>query len=160
MSMIFCTNSQNLVLRVSLVLFSSSSCELVKLWTLRWYEGVSLRSLLAIFCKFSETWAWLTWRIFATEPIHNEEICSQLISFFSYLSIVDLQGFVSFSWTSKRSSYTYTCACVLRMSLSHVQLFATPWTVACQAPPFMAFSRQEYWSGLSFPSPILDVKNV
>ena len=37
--------------------------------------------------------------------------------------------------------------------LSHVQLFATPWTVAHQAPPSMAFSRQEYWSGLPFPSP-------
>ena len=31
--------------------------------------------------------------------------------------------------------------------------FATPWTVACQAPLFMGFSRQEYWSGLPFPSP-------
>ena len=30
---------------------------------------------------------------------------------------------------------------------------ATPWTVACQAPMSMGFSRQEYWSGLSFPSP-------
>ena len=30
---------------------------------------------------------------------------------------------------------------------------ATPWTVACQAPPSMGFSRQEYWSGLPFPSP-------
>ena len=30
---------------------------------------------------------------------------------------------------------------------------ATPWTVACQAPLSMGFSRQEYWSGLSFPSP-------
>ena len=39
------------------------------------------------------------------------------------------------------------------MSLSHVRLFATPWTVAHQAPPSMAFSRQEYWSGLPFPSP-------
>ena len=29
----------------------------------------------------------------------------------------------------------------------------TPWTVACQAPPSMGFSRQEYWSGLPFPSP-------
>ena len=29
----------------------------------------------------------------------------------------------------------------------------TPWTVACQAPLFMAFFRQEYWNGLSFPSP-------
>ena len=38
-------------------------------------------------------------------------------------------------------------------SLSHVRLFATPWTVACQAPLSMGFSRQEYWSGLPFPSP-------
>ena len=38
-------------------------------------------------------------------------------------------------------------------SLSHVQLFVTPWTVACQAPPSMGISRQEYWSGLPFPSP-------
>ena len=37
--------------------------------------------------------------------------------------------------------------------LSHVRLFATPWTVAYQAPPSMGFSRQEYWSGLPFPSP-------
>ena len=37
--------------------------------------------------------------------------------------------------------------------LSCVQLFATPWTVACQAPLSMGFSRQEYWSGLPFPSP-------
>ena len=35
------------------------------------------------------------------------------------------------------------------MSLSCVQLFETPWTVACQAPLSMGFSRQEYWSGLS-----------
>ena len=38
-------------------------------------------------------------------------------------------------------------------SLSHVQLFATPWTVAYQASLSMGFSRQEYWSGLPFPSP-------
>ena len=38
-------------------------------------------------------------------------------------------------------------------SLSRVLLFATPWTIACQAPPSMGFSRQEYWSGLPFPSP-------
>ena len=31
--------------------------------------------------------------------------------------------------------------------------FATPWTIAYQAPPSMGFSRQEYWSGLPFPSP-------
>ena len=38
-------------------------------------------------------------------------------------------------------------------SLSHVQLFVTPWTVAYQVPPSMEFSRQEYWSGLPLPSP-------
>ena len=38
-------------------------------------------------------------------------------------------------------------------SLSLVLLCATPWTVAYQAPPSMGFSRQECWSGLSFPSP-------
>ena len=42
---------------------------------------------------------------------------------------------------------------VIVKSLSRVQLFATPWTVAYQAPPSMGFSRQEYWSGLPFPSP-------
>ena len=40
-------------------------------------------------------------------------------------------------------------------SLSRVQLFATPWTVAYQASPSMGFSRQEYWSGLPLPSPKL-----
>ena len=38
-------------------------------------------------------------------------------------------------------------------SLSRVRLFATPWTVAYQAPPSMGFSRQEYWSGSPVPSP-------
>ena len=38
-------------------------------------------------------------------------------------------------------------------SLSRVRLFAIPWTVAYEAPQFMEFSRQEYWSGLLFPSP-------
>ena len=45
--------------------------------------------------------------------------------------------------------YKTVCVCVL----SHVGLFATPWTVAHQAPLSMGFSRQEYGSGLPFPSP-------
>ena len=55
----------------------------------------------------------------------------------------------------------FPCICIFALlledkcvkSLSHVRLFATPWTVAYQAPPSMGFSRQEYWSGLPFPSP-------
>ena len=42
---------------------------------------------------------------------------------------------------------------VMVKSLSRVRLFATPWTAAYQVPPSMGFSRQEYWSGLPFPSP-------
>ena len=46
------------------------------------------------------------------------------------------------------------CMKVKVKSLSRVQLLATPWTAAYQAPPSMGFSRQEYWSGLPFPSPM------
>ena len=53
------------------------------------------------------------------------------------------------------------CVCVCGQLLIRVQLFATPWTIACQAPLSMGFSRQEYWSGLPFPPgdlPYLGVK--
>ena len=47
------------------------------------------------------------------------------------------------------------CVCVcVHLSFSHVQLFAIPWTIACQASLSMEFSRQEYWSGLPFPNPV------
>ena len=45
------------------------------------------------------------------------------------------------------------CVCVCVQLFSHVQLFVTPWTVACWAPLSMGFSWQEYWSGFPFPSP-------
>ena len=43
--------------------------------------------------------------------------------------------------------------CSVLSRFSHVQLFATPWTVASQAPLFMGFSRQKYWNGLLYPPP-------
>ena len=43
--------------------------------------------------------------------------------------------------------------------LSHVRLFATPWTAAYQAPPSMGLSRQEYWSGVPSPSPFEKLEN-
>ena len=45
-----------------------------------------------------------------------------------------------------------TFVCLVK-SLSRVRLFVTPWPVAYHAPPSMRFSKQEYWSGLPFPSP-------
>ena len=58
--------------------------------------------------------------------------------------------------TNKRAISRSACsilmryACVLSFFI-HVQLFATPWTAAHQASLSMGFSRQEYWSGLTFP---------
>ena len=50
-------------------------------------------------------------------------------------------------------SFSNACKWKVKVkSLSHVQLLATPWTVAHQAPPSMGFSRQEYWSGVPLPS--------
>ena len=51
-----------------------------------------------------------------------------------------------FRWVILFGAVYYTCSLVL----SWVRLFATPWTVAYQAPLSMKFSRQEYWSGLPF----------
>ena len=56
----------------------------------------------------------------------------------------DCETFIN--WTSSNVS-TLCCAV-----LSHIQLFATPWTVAYQTPLSMEFSRQECWSGVPFPS--------
>ena len=43
--------------------------------------------------------------------------------------------------------------CVKVKMLSRIRLLATPWTAAYHDPPSMGFARQEYWSGVSLPSP-------
>ena len=54
------------------------------------------------------------------------------------------------------SEHIYTTMYEIRSDqlLSHVRLFATPWTAAPQAPPSVGFSRQKYWSGVPLPSPM------
>ena len=56
-------------------------------------------------------------------------------------------------WLSKSKHISSFRTFGVFKSFSRVRLFAIPWTVAHQAPPSMGFSRQEYWSGLPFPSP-------
>ena len=53
-------------------------------------------------------------------------------------------------WTLLWSMFLYLSVCV--QSLSRLRLFVAPWTVACQPPLPMDFSRQEYWSGVPFPA--------
>ena len=55
-------------------------------------------------------------------------------------------------WNKFNKDFKAMCCAVLS-HFSHVRLFATPWTVACQAPLSMGFSSQEHWSGLSCSSP-------
>ena len=56
----------------------------------------------------------------------------------------------------KKYTCTYTLLLLLPLlsRFSRVRLCATPQTAAHQAPPSLGFSRQEYWSGLPFPSPM------
>ena len=77
-------------------------------------------------------------------------LCLRLYScFFIFILFCVTQRLVSLTIHK-----TYPSSSFLELkSLSRVQLFATPWTVAYQAPPSMGFSRQECWSGLPFPSP-------
>ena len=56
-------------------------------------------------------------------------------------------------WIKGNPPHTHTHCCIHAQPLSHVQLFATPWTVAHQAPLSMGFPREEHWNGLPFPSP-------
>ena len=56
------------------------------------------------------------------------------------------------NWLGKKTGVQES-TCVRAQSLSHVRIFATLWTVALQAPLSMGFPRQEYWSGLPFPTP-------
>ena len=75
-----------------------------------------------------------------------------------YVYIYVCELYVTYSHTTI-CVHMYVCIhmyiyhiCMCAQSLSHVRLFATPWTVACQAPLSMKFSRQEYWRGLPFPT--------
>ena len=51
------------------------------------------------------------------------------------------------------TSVSIFCPCLCVYMLSHVHLFVTAWTEACQVPLHVEFSRQEYWSGLPFSTP-------
>ena len=64
-----------------------------------------------------------------------------------------IAGRVFTTWAIREAYLKYKKMKVKVKSLSRVWLFATPWTVAHQASPSLGFSRQDYWSGLPFPSP-------
>ena len=82
------------------------------------------------------------WRAFSLETLKKKKPLHFWGPCFSMQALVP----------SAKGVCVYVCVCVLSR-FSHVWLFGTPWTVACQALLSVGFSRQEYWSGLPFPSP-------
>ena len=121
------TSAQTLILSFTGILLSSTVCEvrfqILAIW--HWEKIKSRKSLHSRNLHFSDCiWAW------SLDPA-----CLGLSSYTSCLPFLSLYSFV-----------------VVNL-LSPVWLSATPWTVAHQASLCMGFSRQEYWSGLPFPSP-------
>ena len=81
------------------------------------------------FCPFSPNWRF--------SPPDSTLCCDRTLKISDLLLLISRVDFV----------------CMCAQSLSHVQLFETLWTIACQVPLYMGFTRQEYWSGLPFPLP-------
>ena len=107
--------------------------------------------------------SWLFWILshlllfFFVSPVYVLQNISYFVWFWTlFMELVRfLQDFASltiaFGIHRKAGSYSYFIHVLSH--LSRVQLFATPWTVTHQASLSMGFFRQEYWSGLPFPSP-------
>ena len=86
---------------------------------------------------------------FRLYTVTRETVPNYRTYFFLWSSMIEL--FLIGSWGSSEDARTIN-SCMLNR-FSHVCLFVTPWTVACQAPLSMGFSRQEYWGGLPCPPP-------
>ena len=63
-------------------------------------------------------------------------------------------GEMKYRWIRYSILWASQACTVCARLLSHVRLFVTPWTAVHQAPLYMKFSRQEYWSGLPLPTPL------
>ena len=82
-------------------------------------------------------------------PVRVQIGASIYVSYYCYHQEI---WYTRLKWGSLAMNTTHTHACMLH-PFSCVQLFATLWTEACQAPLSMGFSRQEYWRGVSYPPP-------
>ena len=105
----------------------------------------------------SSTW-WRTWLVLCLVRRHlllHTRLCGFVQLGWGLGSLWSLVGSSSFHqapWLQASPLYFFVYKVKVK-SLSRVRLFAIPWTVVYQASLSMGFSRQEYWSGLPFPSP-------
>ena len=118
-------------------------------------------------CKESDMTERLNWTelrdVGGSKPDHRyklmtvftSEVCGRSVGF-KDMYLLDQDRL--YQWLSKCDSWVAALTSpgnllLLLSGFSCARLLVTPWTVAHQAPPYMGFSRQEYWSGLPFPSP-------
>ena len=105
----------------------------------------------------SETSFWLAFLLLATKILADSEnkMASQRVSDQAATIQASSSGYkLSATRTALPLNKTWSlfeCVCVCVCALSHVSVFASPWTVVHQAPLFIEFSKQEYWSSLPFP---------
>ena len=88
----------------------------------------------------------------------GDVIPAELFKILKYDAVKVLHSICQQIWKTQQWSQDWKRSVIILIPrkvklLSRVRLFATPWTVAYQAPPSMGVSREEYWSGLPFPSP-------
>ena len=136
-----------------LLRFSILEKELL-LWNAYWISFIPCY-LLQILCQFLLAYlSHLSHLLAAAADFLNSSI-TIVIDALSYLKFM-IQYFITFLM------YFITTMIMLLLLLScfsHVRLCETPQTATHQAPPSLGFSRQEYWSGLPFPSPMHEVKS-
>ena len=140
-------------------------------------RGVGLISVWVFILFGTYSVSWIFWCIFSSNLKKNCPLFKKYsfcLLFFSFISGTMIFHMLDHFFRLYSLLFIYMCIiiiiwwfnifkyCIFVMNfhlkvkvklLSHVQHFATPWTVAYQAPQSMEFSRQEYWSGLPFPSP-------
>ena len=134
----------------------------------KWSEWVEVTVVNFLASKMAEClvlWDQLSWRCRCLVSgirgggwvtVWVLEVCFGI----TFGSVVNDLGQLVFPYVLKLPSVCvcvclHVCLCMRACTpvLSHVWLFVTAWTVACQASLSMEFSRQEYWSGLPFPTP-------
>ena len=106
-------------------------------------------------CSLTAPWIFI-YRMEATVPkiLKSHRLCSCDILDITLNSLLRSHNSQYMSNLADYNIIYFSIWCPVKVkSLSCVRLCATPWTAACQAPLSMGFSRQEYWSGLPFPSP-------
>ena len=130
--------------------------------TEQWYElgtrtGRTLQSLSAAVCLCPIVMAWSSKQLFTNVrfPIFRSVafLPFEVPNHYCHYPVFSWRWYLSWGlWPSQWIIQSLGLSMYLCLSLSRVWLFATPWTVACQAPLSMGFSSQDYWNGLPFHS--------